>query len=71
MLKTIDIGPVWQCSPCKSFLQQGHPHLVGVCVRVGGVNLVSVNDWQTIINEDVIPDTKAPESTVEDTVIVW
>lgn len=37
---------------------------------MGGVNLFFVDDWQIVVNEDVIPDTKAPESTVEDAVIV-
>ena len=56
--------------PCKGFLQKGHPHFIGVGVRVGGVNLVSVDDWQIVVNEDVIPDTKAPEPAVEDAVIL-
>ena len=37
---------------------------------MGGVNLVSVDDWQIVVNEDVIPDTKAPEPAVEDAVIL-
>lgn len=31
--------------PCKSFFQQRHPHFVRISDRVGGVNLVSVDDW--------------------------
>ena len=55
--------------PCKSFLQKRNPHFIGVGVGVGGVNLVSVDDWQIVINEDVIPDTKSPKPTVEHPVI--
>ena len=37
---------------------------------MGGVNLVSVDDWQIVVNEDVIPDTKPPKPAVEDAVIL-
>ena len=37
---------------------------------MGGVNLVSVDDWQIVVNEDVIPDTKAPKPAMEDAVIL-
>lgn len=42
-----------------------------ISVRVGGVNLVFMNDWQIVVNEDVILDIKVLELIVEDVVIVW
>lgn len=39
--------------------------------RVGGVNFVFMNDWQIVVNEDVILDIKVLELIVEDVVIVW
>ena len=55
--------------PCKSFLQKRNPHFIRVGVGASGVNLVSVDDWQIIVNEDVIPNTKPPKPAVKYPVI--
>ena len=54
--------------PCKSLLQKRDPHFIGVGVGASRVNLIFIN-WQIVINEDVIPDTKSPKPTVEHSVI--
>ena len=55
--------------PCKSLLQKRDPHFIGVCVGASGVNLISINYWQIIVNEYIIPDTKSPKPTVKHPVI--